>query len=203
MPNTLLKRPSDSVSYLLLESKLLFERGYFEECRRTLNFLLEEKSEELLDSELSQVLHRKACLLDREDKPLEADKLFLQAEHFDPVNSPAPPRFELSYFESAMDLTLASLPSVYQPYLGGVQFTIKDYPGDESNHHEILGLYVGTPRPKRSFYERDDSDQVFIYKRNHEIQIPKDLLFHEVKKTVAKEVGHHFGLNDNEMSYYL
>ena len=56
---------------------------------------------------------------------------------------------------------------------------------------------------ERTHEVEDHLDQVFIFKRNLEIDFPDpDELREEIRKTVVHEIAHHFGMTDDEMGDY-
>lgn len=73
--------------------------------------------------------------------------------------------------------------------------------GGVDDPSELLGLYIGTPLTERSV---DDSlrlpDRIVLYQKNIERECAsKREIVEEVRTTVLHEVGHHFGLDENDL----
>ena len=68
--------------------------------------------------------------------------------------------------------------------------------------HELLGLYHGIPHTERGADYSALPDRVVLYRLNIllECETPEDVV-HEVRDTLVHELGHHFGLSDEEMPY--
>ncbi len=67
---------------------------------------------------------------------------------------------------------------------------------------DLLGLYRGTPLTSRSV-EHDGHlpDRITIYKRNIERMCgSRAEIIHEIRRTVFHEVGHHFGLDEDDLA---
>jgi predicted Zn-dependent protease with MMP-like domain len=65
----------------------------------------------------------------------------------------------------------------------------------------LLGLYVGRPRTQRSV---EDSgalpDVIYLFQRNIEsICHSEEELIAQVRKTVLHEIGHHFGMSEEDL----
>ena len=67
---------------------------------------------------------------------------------------------------------------------------------------ELLGLYQGVPFGERDSAYSSLPDQVFLY-RGPLVRICRDRreLIREVRDTLVHELGHYFGLSDEEMPY--
>ncbi len=66
---------------------------------------------------------------------------------------------------------------------------------------DLLGLYTGTPLTCRT---NDDTgalpDRIILYQRNLEAECrTRRELIREIRKTVFHEVGHHFGLEEEDL----
>lgn len=66
----------------------------------------------------------------------------------------------------------------------------------------LLGLYSGRPLTRRSVQdEASVPDRITIYQRNIErICRTREQIIQEVRKTVFHEIGHHFGLEEDELA---
>lgn len=99
-------------------------------------------------------------------------------------------------FEQIVRATIQSLPKEFLSQLDNVEVVIEDEP---PAHLPILGLYRGVPKTKRISYS-NLPDKITIYK-NPLLEISRDAdeAKRNIKETVLHEIGHHFGLSDEEL----
>lgn len=112
-------------------------------------------------------------------------------------------------FNEVIRDTIAELPDWVRSALQQVDIIVQDAPGVEASEalgdapaEELLGLYLGTPLPERSFETTGElSDVIFIYREPHlALALPDASLKREVAKTLLHEVAHHFGFDDDELT---
>ena len=112
-------------------------------------------------------------------------------------------------FEALVERALDQLPEEFAELLDNVVVVIEDEPDPEElaemgfdPNEELLGLYRGVPLNDRGFEYSALPDQVAIY-RLPLLRMCQDRreLIREVRDTVVHELGHHFGLTDEEMPY--
>jgi predicted Zn-dependent protease with MMP-like domain len=184
-------------------ARVLHELGRFKEALQRFEAL---ERNPMLDDEPGDrawLHHMKGSCLDRLGRNDEADAEFRKAAALDPEEYPRPPRLSLKAFEKVVEEALDSIPEKLDAYVRQIAVAIRDYPTAEDPDPFLLGLYEGVPRTERSHELRDHLDQIFIYKRNLEIEFPDiDELRDEIRKTVIHEVGHHFGLGEEDMGEY-
>lgn len=118
---------------------------------------------------------------------------------------------EPEQFESLVRQAIDGLPIEYRRLLENVAIVVEDEPpqavlddfGLESPD-DLLGLYSGVSRDNDSFFNAGGQlpARISIYRgpimrlcRNAEEVVQ------EVRDTVVHEIGHHFGLDDDEMPY--
>ncbi len=95
-------------------------------------------------------------------------------------------------FEAAVRDALEAIPAQFQPYLEDIEFVI-----EESSPDGLLGLYEG-----ETAFGGDWPQRVTIYKRQHEQAAGGwGELVQEVRRTVLHEVGHHFGMEEEDLPY--
>lgn len=156
-----------------------------------------------LDLQQAELNFEAACELDAEGRIEEADQEFRRAAALAPEEFAVPPRLGLQEFEKIVEESLDSIPERFDPYLHQVSVVVRDYPHEIDAEPDLLGLYVGVPRTERTHELEDHLDQVFIFKRNLEIDFPDpEVLREEIRKTVVHEIAHHFGMLDDEMGDY-
>ncbi len=120
-----------------------------------------------------------------------------------------PPPPTLSDIDEIARGALASLPEPLKQFTEGVVLLIQEFPDDAvcnemelETPFDILGLYQGLPVGESG---RDSSgampDMVFLYRRpilDYWCETGEDL-HHVVRHVLIHEIGHHFGLSDEDM----
>jgi predicted Zn-dependent protease with MMP-like domain len=104
-------------------------------------------------------------------------------------------------FEQIVNQSLDELPKEFAEQLDNVEVVIEDWPVDENGrpHARLLGLYHGVPKIERVSPPLMP-DKITIYKGpllliSHSVEEAKK----NIKNTVLHELGHHFGLSDEEL----
>jgi predicted Zn-dependent protease with MMP-like domain len=114
-----------------------------------------------------------------------------------------------SAFERLVEEALDDLPEEFAAALDNVAVVVEEEPdpavladfGMEENE-ELLGLYLGVPLPERDSHYQALPDRVAIY-RGPVLRLcgSRREVVREVRETVIHELGHYFGLDDEEMPY--
>ena len=65
--------------------------------------------------------------------------------------------------------------------------------------HDLFGLYVGTPLTDRHDHHMVLPDRILIFQGPHERHFPPHRLEAEIQRTVAHEVAHFFGIDDERL----
>ncbi len=113
-------------------------------------------------------------------------------------------------FERVVGEALDGLPKRFADLIQNVVIAVEDEPtaddleslepaegGDES---ELLGLYRGVPLTERSHDMPLLPDEIAIFRGPiNRIARTREEAVHEVRETVIHELGHYFGLGDDEM----
>jgi predicted Zn-dependent protease with MMP-like domain len=100
-------------------------------------------------------------------------------------------------FEQIVRQTIKSLPEEFLTQLDNVEIVIEDEPPP---HLPLLGLYHGVPKTKRLSYSALP-DKITIYKMPLlQSSQNDDDARKNIRETVLHEIGHHFGLSDEELS---
>ena len=114
-------------------------------------------------------------------------------------------------FEALVRKAVRRLPSSYRRLLDNISVVVEENPTrdmlDEmelESEDDLLGLYTGTAKGGESFFDPAGHlpARVIIY-RGPILRLcrTKEEVIQEVQDTVAHEIGHHFGLDDDEMPY--
>lgn len=115
--------------------------------------------------------------------------------------------FSRREFERLVDDALASLPKRFADMIENVVIAIEDEPTAEDfetldeGDDELLGIYRGIPLTER---DRDGGplvpDEIAIFQGPIErVARNRAEVIMEVRETVVHELGHYFGLDDDEM----
>jgi predicted Zn-dependent protease with MMP-like domain len=104
-------------------------------------------------------------------------------------------------FEAIVNQSLEELPKEFASQLDNVEVVIEEWPLDAQGrpHAGLLGLYHGVPKIDRNTMPMLP-DKITIYKGpllmiSHTVDEAKK----NIKNTVLHELGHHFGLTDEEL----
>jgi predicted Zn-dependent protease with MMP-like domain len=112
-------------------------------------------------------------------------------------------------FESLVEEALEGLPPQFADLLDNVAVVVEEEPSDEDldvlddPHGELLGIYRGVSLTRRTHDMLPMlPDQIAIF-RGPILRIARSRheAIHEVRDTVIHELGHYFGLHDDDMAY--
>jgi len=103
-------------------------------------------------------------------------------------------RVSMQQFEAAAQAAVDSIPEEFKTYLENTVFII-----EESSSEDLMGLYEGAT----ALGAGDGMpERITLYKRAHERSVGSmDELIDEVRKTILHEVGHHFGMEEDDLPY--
>ncbi|HSV14572.1 MAG TPA: metallopeptidase family protein [Tepidisphaeraceae bacterium] len=114
-----------------------------------------------------------------------------------------------SEFGELVERALAELPEEFAEFLEEVPIEIRDHPTRQqmrsvnvpSDTGLLLGLYVGRPRTQRSVeHSGSMPDIIYIFQRPIEtVSENEDQLIRQVRTTVLHEIGHHFGMTEEDL----
>jgi predicted Zn-dependent protease with MMP-like domain len=100
----------------------------------------------------------------------------------------------MKQFEAVAQEAIDSIPEVFQPYLENTVFIL-----EEESRDGLMGLYEGAGALAAG---QGMPERITLYKRSHERAAGsfKELVA-EVRRTILHEVGHHFGMAEDELPY--
>jgi predicted Zn-dependent protease with MMP-like domain len=114
-------------------------------------------------------------------------------------------------FEELVRQALDTLPEPYAGLMENVAVVVEEKASREvlanldiDDENELLGLYHGLSMDKESFFQVGGNlpARISIYRKPIlRICRTKEEVVREVRDTVVHEIGHHFGLDDDEMPY--
>ncbi len=100
----------------------------------------------------------------------------------------------MQQFEAAAQAAIDSIPDAFKPYLENTVFVI-----EESSLSNLMGLYEGATALAAG---EGMPERITLYKRSHErVARTIEELIEEVRRTILHEVGHHFGMEEDDLPY--
>jgi len=105
-------------------------------------------------------------------------------------------------FEQLAEEALESLPKEFREKLTNVAIIVEDTPPrDWKERRLLLGLFHGVPRTEKSVFDSTPPDHIYLYQRNIEAVCSSEgEIRRQIRNTLLHEVGHYFGLNEEELS---
>ncbi len=100
-----------------------------------------------------------------------------------------------------MEQALGRLPRVFREKLTNIAIIIEDSAPRESEPGTLLlGLFHGVPLTEKSTFSPTPPDHIFLYQRNIEAVCRTDEeIRRQVRDTLLHEVGHYFGMTEDEL----
>ncbi len=110
-------------------------------------------------------------------------------------------------FERIVEAALDELPPRFSALVENVSIVIEDEPADDDledldgDDNELLGIYRGVALTERSLADAPLlPDEIAIFRGPIcRIASSREEAIHEVRETVIHELGHYFGLEDDEL----
>ena len=121
-----------------------------------------------------------------------------------------PPRISPREFERLVEEALETLPRPFREMLGNVAVSIEEEPTDEDcdetrtpDDEELFGIYRGPMRTEHFFDELPSLPPQIVVFRGPILRCCRTSreAVREIADTVRHELGHYFGLEDEEMPY--
>lgn len=131
----------------------------------------------------------------------EADRAFARAAALDPGHFVRPHRVSRNRFEHLAEQALDRIPQQFQRFLQNTLIVTQDLPALDTVRRgedpDLLGLYEGATVLEHGLPER-----IVLFQKNHENTAADEVdLMEEVDETLRHEVGHHFGMEEDELPY--
>ncbi|MEL7028741.1 MAG: metallopeptidase family protein [Pseudomonadota bacterium] len=115
----------------------------------------------------------------------------------------------LDDLHSLAEAAFARLPETFRKAVAGVTIHVDDFPSDEvlqemglESPFDLLGLYQGVDLTRASLSDPSpEPDRIFLYRRPIlDFWCEEgETLEHVVTHVLVHEIGHHFGLSDEDM----
>ena len=108
---------------------------------------------------------------------------------------------ERTKFEALVTQALDNLPKTFREKLTNVAIIVEDLPPEEAESEGLLmGLFHGIPRTEKSVSLSSPPDRIILYQRNIEAVCASEVkVCLQVRATLLHEVGHYFGLSEDEL----
>lgn len=112
-------------------------------------------------------------------------------------------------FARLVEQALEELPDDFAKVFENVAVVVEDEPPPETLEDlgfepgdELFGLYEGVPLPERDSFYQSLPDRISIYRGplQRACRSRREIV-QEIRDTVVHEIGHYFGLSDEEMPY--
>ena len=134
-------------------------------------------------------------------KQNDAAAAFRRAAALDPAAFVVPYRVSHQRFVRLADRALAAVPDAFQAQMSNTMIVVDDLPDLEAVQRgedpDLLGLYEGATVLERGLPER-----IVLYQRNIEnVAGTEAELIKEIDETMRHEIGHHFGMGEDELPY--
>lgn len=113
----------------------------------------------------------------------------------------------LKDFEALVAQALDHLPEQFAKALDNVEIVVEIWPTPQDlmagkvTHGTLFGLYRGIPKTKRGTYQAVLPDKISIFAGPIVAAFGEnfDAVRQQVRKTVLHEIGHHFGMSEEEI----
>ena len=121
-------------------------------------------------------------------------------------------RIKEAEFRALAGRVLDGLPGEFRSRMENVVVVVEDYPSDEDASdagvpaEELLGLFYGLSRLEQDWSSGAPGqlpERIVLYKRNIEsVCSTEEELVEEIRLTVLHEIGHYFGLSEEDLEKY-
>ncbi len=111
-------------------------------------------------------------------------------------------------FHELVDAALETIPDNFKEKLENIVFIVENFPSsndlerlDMDDGRYLLGLYSGTPFTHRNtWYAGRPPDRIILFQNNIErICFSKEQLKEKIREVMVHEIGHYFGMNEDEI----
>jgi len=111
-------------------------------------------------------------------------------------------------FVELISQSLKKIPYHFLNRMGNLAIVSQDEPTDFQKEKSgyssggcLLGLYEGVPQIKRGYYNKATPDKITLFQKNIERAADnnEERMKQIIEETVWHEIGHHFGLNEDEI----
>jgi len=110
---------------------------------------------------------------------------------------------ETKEFEKYVEAALKDIPQKFRDLMENITIEVEpDCLTFDKSHYLILGQYQGVALPKRGpVYQGVVPDKIIIYKKAFD-NYPPEKLPELIKNVLLHEIGHYFGMTEEELGKY-
>ena len=184
---------------------VLFDRLEFEQAKSPLLKAIR------LDPANPEAYYWRALARERRGDLAGAQRDFRRAALLDPEAYPLPVPLDDSLIEAVVSEVVSSLHPSIQSYLAQVSFLLEEVPDEDVLRQfdppmppgELLGFYTGTSLADRSVEDPWSNlpAVIILYRRNLQRVAPdRTRMLEELRVTVFHEIGHHLGLDEDDLA---
>jgi predicted Zn-dependent protease with MMP-like domain len=106
-------------------------------------------------------------------------------------------------FNRLVEEALATLPVGFRKRIQNVAIVVEDHPPDPRHADEklLMGVFEGVPATLKSVWDAPRGpDRIVLYQKNIEaVCNTEDEIREEVRLTVLHELGHYFGMTEDQL----
>jgi predicted Zn-dependent protease with MMP-like domain len=111
---------------------------------------------------------------------------------------------ERERFVDLVEQVLETLPQLFRERINNLAVLFEERPPGEiarSREGLVLGIYQGVPATQKSVFDMSyGPDRIVLYQKNIEAVCSSEAeIRHEVRQTVLHELGHYFGMNEEQL----
>ncbi|MCC6864642.1 MAG: metallopeptidase family protein [Ignavibacteria bacterium] len=112
------------------------------------------------------------------------------------------------YFSDMMETALNCIPEPFKQKIENLAFMVEPYPSNAdlnrvglTDKYSLLGIYSGTPYTYRNtYYMNTTPDRIILFQKNIERYANNyDELMDKIKEVLIHEIGHYFGMSEDEV----
>ena len=116
-----------------------------------------------------------------------------------------------SEFDELVQAALERIPRQFRDALENVEIVVEDWPDPDlmeevtgDRNEVVYGLFTGRPLPERSFGDWGELPSIiYLYRKPLEEDFPqRDRLAREVEITLAHEIAHYMGFDEEILKKY-
>jgi predicted Zn-dependent protease with MMP-like domain len=121
-------------------------------------------------------------------------------------------RTNREHFDRLAEQALKSLPEEFRKRFENITISVEDYPSSEDiratglARYDLLGIFRGAGYPNRGgFFDLPPPlpDEIVLFQKNIEsISFTGEDLIEEIRLTLIHEVGHYFGMSEEDLKKY-
>jgi predicted Zn-dependent protease with MMP-like domain len=179
----------------------LVELGRVQEAKSDVEAAIKQSSSN------SQAHHVRGIVLELCGQLRQAEEAYRTAARMDPEVYFEPVRVNRKVFDKAVKEAIKRLPDRFRDRMEGVDIYVKDLPSPEDNPDAPLSPLIMGAFDGYSLTERRESDpwsqfppRIYLYQRNIErVCATRTELIEEIEVTLMHEVGHFFGLEEDDL----